>query len=242
MATWDDEFQRNRQRAGAEGYQPGNKVEGPTLPGGWMSKPQPSSDLWNYPGAASPPRIPQNVNPSAYGWNPAAPSQPSQPAAPAAPQAQRDRSNDPWGTFGVYGNWARAFEAQHARPPTAQDEADFWDSQLYARQTGQAPGWGEWNNRYYTGDWWTKPNYRMIRSGGMPNMEGRVPTEAFTRATQYPWTLPNWLQGGFVPWYQEQSGRTLPTAPWTNPAGPPAAPQMATPDPYQRGPGMVGRR
>lgn len=229
--TWEDEYRRrvNEQRPGVEGTQGMAPQQGPALPGGWMNKPAPSSDMWNYAGAA----VPQTQQ--------ATPTAPTTPAAPTT----RDRNNDPWGTFGTYGNWARAFAADPAhqgRVPTAQDEADFWDSQMYARQTGQAPGWGEWNNRYYTGDWWTKPNYRMIRSGGMPNMEGRVPTEAFTRATQYPWTLPNWLQTGFVPWYQEQSGRQLQMAPWVNPAGPPAAPQMATPDPYQRGPGMVGRR
>lgn len=49
-----------------------------------------------------------------------------------------------WGSFGTYDNWARAFEQQHCRFPTAQDECDFWWSQQYASRTGVSPFTATW--------------------------------------------------------------------------------------------------
>ncbi len=40
--------------------------------------------------------------------------------------------NMPWGSFGSFANWAAQFQGQNGRPPTEQDEVDFWISQAAA--------------------------------------------------------------------------------------------------------------
>jgi len=181
-------------------------------------------------GAAPTPALPMILKPPDAGVG--APAQPAQPAAatPAQP-AGPDRSM-PWGTFGSYDNWARQFAGQHGgRTPNLQDEADMWWSQMFANQYGRGPNYGEWVNKYETGE----PNKSMpwqLRVGspyyGEPftNQRGQLMPEQYRSAVASPGVLPEWLRAGFVPWYQSMmSGQAAPQA---QPA-PQTVPQMNIP-------------
>ena len=56
-----------------------------------------------------------------------------------APPALPDPVHMPWGSFGTYENWVRAFWAEHGRMPTADDVELYWWSQAYAARYGHSP-------------------------------------------------------------------------------------------------------
>lgn len=115
------------------------------------------------------------------GWTPSAPvvsggggrtdtptssppsTEPSAPWAPGSTGGWNPESESPykpsgsysggWGSFGTRDNWSQAFFSVHGRSPNAQDEVDYWDSQLFAAVAGRAPTRGEWLNRYWTNQW-----------------------------------------------------------------------------------------
>lgn len=67
--------------------------------------------------------------------------------------ASAPSSSGGWGSFGTRDNWSDAFYSVHGRAPNAQDEIDYWDSQVFAATQGRAPTSSEWQNRYWGGDW-----------------------------------------------------------------------------------------
>ncbi len=155
--------------------------------------------------------------------------------------------NVPWGNFGTADNWARQFTMEHGRPPSeGRDAADFWDSQMFAYEHGRAPSYGEWVNRWHTGDWNKSIPWQLKLQAGQRGSQyfgepftserGNLPSEAFRRAATMPWGLPGWLQAGFVPWLQRQQGQqaAAPTKTVTPAARTPQAPAGVGPYQYQR--------
>ena len=77
----------------------------------------------------------------------------NRPSSTPAPAATPSSSSSNWGSFGTYQNWANEFSQVHGRTPNRQDEADYWDSQIFASVVGRPPNNQEWNNRYWRGAW-----------------------------------------------------------------------------------------
>jgi hypothetical protein len=86
----------------------------------------------------------------------------------------------PWGTFGTYDNWANAYAGQHGQAPNAQAVTDYWDSQAFLARNGRPPSYGEWSDRWWTGDWngmnpWSTQRLPFRYTGGH-NGEGGANT------------------------------------------------------------------
>jgi hypothetical protein len=115
----------------------------------------------------------------------------------------------PWGGFGSYGNWANQYASEHGgRTPNQADEADFWDSQIYAAQHGEGPDWGQWRNRWETGNWDVGMPWQLRYPGpgrkyyGEPftNMRGSAMSSAFMNALANPYRAPYEIRPGFISW------------------------------------------
>ena len=131
--------------------------------------------------------------------------------------------NQQWGSFVTYGNWEQAFQGVHGRSPNVQDEADYWDSQIFAAAVGRPPNQDEWENRYYRGGWQGGYGWRgadthdenflqnMLSSSQMPDIIRGGFQQWVAQLPQRPDT-PGWLAG-----YAAQVAQTLGTA---APAGP----------------------
>lgn len=161
-----------------------------------------------------------------------------------------------WGSFGTKDNWQQAFFSAHGRPPGAQDEADYWDSQLFAAVAGRAPTRSEWQNRYWTSQWdnnqrmYVTDNYGnrypVPANDGMPRtpalegfirfgVEGDEPPEIQRLVQQIQdWArstgseAPGWLQEARTPVVKQMA-----TTPASTQEATPASTQTATPETVQ---------
>jgi len=128
--------------------------------------------------------------------------------------------NQQWGTFGTYNNWTQAFSGVHGRAPNIQDEADYWDSQIFAAAVGRSPNQDEWENRYYDGGWqggygWRGPGAHderflenMRSSNQMPDMI-RPGFQQWIAELPQRSGVPDWLAG----YVGQVSGVTAPATP-----------------------------
>ena len=118
------------------------------------------------------------------------PTQGNQPSTPSG--------GGGWGSFGTYGAWSNAFQGVHGRTPNRQDEADYWDSQLFAEATGHGPSWDDWLTRYNTGSWNGQNTGRGAGAG-----YGGPYTDALLTAAEESDSLPDYIRGGFQAWIND---------------------------------------
>ena len=106
--------------------------------------------------------------------------------------------NQQWGSFITYGNWEQAFRGVHGRSPNVQDEADYWDSQIFAAAVGRPPNWDEWENRYYSGGW----------QGGYGWRGADTHDENFLQNMLSSSQMPDIIRGGFQQWVAQLPQRS----------------------------------
>jgi len=105
-------------------------------------------------------------------------------------------TNQSWGSFGTYGNWAQAFGDVHGRAPNIQDAADFWDSQIFLAEEGRPPQDWEWEKRYWTGNW--HGDYSPFPVHG-PDARSVNFYDRMLDADN----SPEWMREGFKQWVRE---------------------------------------
>jgi len=106
--------------------------------------------------------------------------------------------NQQWGTFGTYNNWTQAFQGVHGRNPNVQDEADYWDSQIFNAAVGRPPNQDEWENRYYDGGW----------QGGYGWRGSGAHDEQFLENMRSSNQMPDVIRPGFQQWISELPQRS----------------------------------
>ena len=108
-----------------------------------------------------------------------------------------------WGSFGTRDAWVQAFIAEHGRSPNTQDEADYWDSQVFAAVLGRPPTKAEWWRRYQYGDW----SYKSGQSNDGPYSAG------FPDAVINSHELPDFIRNGLRNWVVQVAAKPD-TPPW----------------------------